>query len=162
MRHEDAVAQGKRIYAVLRGWGISSDGSGSITRPETHGQMLALERAYRRAGYGPETVALFEGHGTGTPVGDEVELQSLGAARRAGGAQGRPAALGSIKANFGHTKAAAGIAGLIKATLALHHQILPPTTGVQHPRPELKGMEQSSGYFQMPSSGRRSFRCARG
>jgi enediyne polyketide synthase len=138
MRHEDAVAQGKCIYAVLRGWGISSDGSGSITRPEMHGQMLAMERAYRHAGYGPETVALFEGHGTGTPVGDEVELQSLDAARRAGGAQGRPAALGSIKANFGHTKAAAGIAGLIKATLALHYQILPPTTGVQHPRPELE------------------------
>src|SRR5205807_840158 len=59
MRHEDAIAQGKRIYAVIRGWGISSDGSGSITRPEMRGQMLALERAYRRAGYGPDTVALF-------------------------------------------------------------------------------------------------------
>jgi enediyne polyketide synthase len=137
MRHEDAVAQQRRIYAVIRGWGISSDGSGGITRPEKRGQVLALERAYHRAGYGPETVPLFEGHGTGTPVGDEVELQSLQAVRRAGGAL--PAALGSIKANFGHTKAAAGIAGLMKATLAVHHQILPPNTGVQHPRPELEG-----------------------
>src|SRR5205807_704302 len=84
-------------------------------------------------------VALFEGHGTGTPVGDEVELQSLDAVRRACGAHCRPAALGSIKANFGHTKAASGVAGLMKAALALHHQILPPTTGVQHPRPELEG-----------------------
>ena len=77
MRHEDAVAQHRRIYAVIRGWGISSDGSGGITRPEVEGQLLALRRAYRRAGFSISTVAYFEGHGTGTSVGDATELRAL-------------------------------------------------------------------------------------
>lgn len=139
MRESDARTRGHNLLAVIRGWGISSDGSGSITRPEVRGQVLALERAYRRAGYGTETVELFEGHGTGTPVGDEVELQALTAVRRSAGARISPAAIGSIKANIGHTKAAAGVAGLIKAALAVHHQTLPPATGVFEPRPELRG-----------------------
>lgn len=138
MRAEDAQAQGLRSYATVRGWGISSDGGGSITRPEIRGQMLALERAYHRAGYGAETVALFEGHGTGTPVGDEVELQALSAVRASSAAKNHAAAIGSIKANIGHTKAAAGVAGLIKAALAVHHQVLPPITGMRNPRPELE------------------------
>lgn len=138
MRETEARSRGLRSYATIRGWGISSDGAGSITRPEVRGQMLALERAYRRAGYGPETVTLFEGHGTGTPVGDAVELEALWEARRIGSDKRRSAAIGSIKANIGHTKAAAGVAGLIKATLALYHQIVPPATGVFEPRPELR------------------------
>jgi enediyne polyketide synthase len=150
MREDDAQAQGLPAYAIIRGWGISSDGGGGITRPEIHGQMLALERAYQRAGYGANTVVLFEGHGTGTPVGDEVELQALVAAR--GTLPSRTAAtqaaaigsvfgsvIGSVKANIGHTKAAAGVAGLIKAALAIHHQVLPPITGLREPRPELDG-----------------------
>jgi enediyne polyketide synthase len=139
MRSEDAIARGLRTYATIRGWGISSDGSGGIMRPEVRGQSLALERAYQRAGYGVETVALFEGHGTGTPVGDEVELAALSDMRRGVAGEAPAAAIGSIKANIGHTKAAAGIAGLLKAVLAVHHQILPPTTGVLHPRPEVNG-----------------------
>lgn len=139
LRHRDAVLHGLRAYALIRGWGISSDGGGGITRPEPEGQRRALERAYRRAGYGPETVDLFEGHGTGTPVGDEVELRTLCSVRRAAG--GSPAALGSIKANIGHTKAAAGVAGLIKGTLALHHQIVPPATGVVTPHRELRAAD---------------------
>ena len=131
MRHDDALADARTVHALIRGWGVSSDGGGGITRPEEGGQRLAIERAYRRAGYGIDSVALFEGHGTGTAVGDEVELRALGAARRANGAQ-RPAALGSIKANIGHTKAAAGAAGLIKAVCALRAQILPPATGMRH------------------------------
>jgi enediyne polyketide synthase len=136
MREQDALARGLRVYALIQGWGLSSDGGGSITRPEMHGQRLAVERAYRRAGYGAETVAFFEGHGTGTPVGDEVEIKTLTEAIRAAGERTLPAAIGSIKANFGHTKAAAGIAGLIKATLAVYHRVLPPTTGVRRPRRE--------------------------
>lgn len=139
MRHADAVAQGRRIYAVLRGWGVSSDGSGGLTRPEVAGQTLALQRAYRRAGFGIDTVAYFEGHGTGTSVGDATELQTLSQARRAAAPTAPPAVLGSIKANIGHTKAAAGLAGLLKATLAVHHQILPPTTGCEQPHAELTG-----------------------
>lgn len=138
MRYEDALARNKRIYASIRGWGVSSDGSGGITRPEIEGQLLALRRAYRRAGYGIDTVTYFEGHGTGTSVGDAVELRALSLARKESHPDSQAAFIGSVKANIGHTKAAAGIAGLIKAALALHHQFLPPTTGCDDPHPELK------------------------
>ncbi len=138
MRYEDAVARGLPVYATIKGWGISSDGSGGITRPEVEGQLLALERAYRRAGFGIETVAYFEGHGTGTSVGDATELRALSRARRNASPQAGAAAIGSLKANIGHTKAAAGVAGLIKAVLALKARILPPTTGCEDPHPELK------------------------
>ncbi|MCH9031220.1 MAG: SDR family NAD(P)-dependent oxidoreductase [candidate division Zixibacteria bacterium] len=131
--YERALAQGLRIYAIIRGWGISSDGSGGLTRPELSGQKLALDRAYRRAGYGIETVSYFEGHGTGTEIGDQVELSALVSARLENGSSARPAAVGSIKANFGHTKAAAGVAGLLKATQALTHQIIPAATGFETP-----------------------------
>ncbi|HVF90428.1 MAG TPA: SDR family NAD(P)-dependent oxidoreductase [Blastocatellia bacterium] len=137
MRHGDALAQGRRVYGVIQGWGISSDGSGGITRPTVDGQSLALRRAYRRAGFGIETVSYFEGHGTGTSVGDATELRALSKARREAAFNASPAVIGSIKANIGHTKAAAGLAGLIKATLALHRQILPPTSGCKDPHPEL-------------------------
>jgi len=145
MREADALARGCRIYARIRGWGISSDGSGGLTRPEVGGQILAVRRACRRAGFGLDSVPLIEGHGTGTPVGDAVELAMLNQARReaAGGTPEERAALGSIKANIGHTKAAAGMASLIKATLALAHQILPPTTGCEDPHPELAGEEST-------------------
>ena len=139
MRSTDAIALRLRVYAVIRGWGISSDGGGGITRPETRGQTLALERAYKRANYGLHSVALIEGHGTGTPIGDEVELKTLFAMRQAATGKTPPAAIGSIKANIGHTKAAAGVAGLLKATLAVHHRLLPPTTGVRQPRAGLEG-----------------------
>jgi enediyne polyketide synthase len=133
MREDDALARGLRSYARIRGWGISSDGAGGLTRPEVEGQRFALERAYARAGYGIASVALFEGHGTGTAVGDEVELATLGETRAAADPQAQPAVISSVKANIGHTKAAAGVAGLIKATMALHSQVLPPMTGTQRP-----------------------------
>ncbi|HVG28736.1 MAG TPA: type I polyketide synthase [Pyrinomonadaceae bacterium] len=139
MRQEDALAERRRVYATVRGWGVSSDGRGGITRPEVEGQGLALQRAYKRAGFGIETVAYFEGHGTGTSVGDATELKALSQARRRAARDAPPAAIGSIKANIGHTKAAAGVAGLIKATLAVHTGILPPTTGCDEPHAELRG-----------------------
>jgi enediyne polyketide synthase len=137
MRTDDARAQGRRILATIRGWGISSDGDGGITRPEVEGQLLALRRAYRRAGFGADSVGYYEGHGTGTAVGDAVELEALTRLRRETDPAAPPAVVGSIKANIGHTKAAAGMAGLIKATQALRAQLLPPTTGCETPRPEL-------------------------
>jgi enediyne polyketide synthase len=143
MRYEDAVSQGRGVYATINGWGISSDGKGGITRPEIEGQLLALKRAYHRAGLGIETVSYFEGHGTGTNVGDTVELQALSRARNEANAQTLPAAISSIKAIIGHTKAAAGIAGLIKATLALKSGIIPPTTGCEHPHSEITGQSPS-------------------
>ncbi len=85
MREEEAVEQRRRVYAVIRGWGVSSDGSGGLTRPEIDGQMLALSRAYKRAGYGIDSVAYFEGHGTGTSVGDDTELRALTRMRRPSG-----------------------------------------------------------------------------
>jgi enediyne polyketide synthase len=136
MREADARAQGRRVHAVIRGWGVSSDGSGGITRPEIDGQLLAIRRAYRRCGYGIDSVAYIEGHGTGTTVGDATELHVLAAARREAGAR-EAAALGSVKANIGHTKAAAGAAGLIKATLALEEGVLPPHSGLEIPHPIL-------------------------
>ena len=108
MRYEDAVTQQRRIYATIRGWGISSDGAGGITRPEVAGQVLALKRAYRRAGFGIDTVAYFEGHGTGTTVGDATELKAISRARRDANINIKPAVIGSIKANIGHTKAGGG------------------------------------------------------
>lgn len=138
MRHSDAVSQNRHIYALIRGWGLSSDGNGGITRPEVAGQLLALQRAYRKAAIGIDTVEYFEGHGTGTTVGDATELRSLSVARREAGATA-PAAIGSVKANIGHSKAAAGLAGLIKAVCALEAQILPPTTGSSAIHPELAG-----------------------
>jgi enediyne polyketide synthase len=136
MREEDARARGLEIVATIAGWGVSSDGSGGMTRPEVAGQMLALQRAYKRAGYGADTVCLFEGHGTGTPVGDRVEVEAL--RRQVGDAGGRHW-LGSIKANIGHTKGAAGLAGLLKAIEALEHGAIPPATACGEPIDGLGG-----------------------
>ncbi|MFI6094791.1 SDR family NAD(P)-dependent oxidoreductase [Lentzea sp. NPDC051213] len=135
MRASDAARQGLRSYATVLGWGMSSDGAGGLTRPGVPGQVLALHRAYAMSGRSTGEVALVEGHGTGTAVGDRVELEVL---RQVFGGSG-PVALGSVKANIGHTKAAAGAAGFIKAALAAHHQILPPTTGCDEPHELLAG-----------------------
>ncbi|MFC4998326.1 SDR family NAD(P)-dependent oxidoreductase [Dactylosporangium cerinum] len=142
MREPEAVAAGHRIYASVAGWGISSDGKGGITRPEVSGYQLALRRAYGRSGFGIETVGLFEGHGTGTRVGDTTELTALSQARSAADPDAAPAAIGSIKGMIGHTKAAAGVAGLIKAAMAVHHEVLPPSVGCFEPH-ELLGGESS-------------------
>ncbi|MEV0887802.1 type I polyketide synthase [Streptomyces microflavus] len=133
MREEDALAAGHRIYATIAGWGVSSDGQGGITRPEVSGYQLALARAYERAGFGIETVRLFEGHGTGTAVGDATELTALMGARSAADPDAPVAAITSIKGMIGHTKAAAGIAGLIKAAMAVDNQTLPPAIGTVDP-----------------------------
>ncbi|MEV0899201.1 type I polyketide synthase [Actinoplanes sp. NPDC049802] len=133
MREADAHRGGHRIYASVAGWGISSDGKGGITRPETRGYHLALSRAYARAGFGIETVSMFEGHGTGTKVGDSNELTALTEHRLAADPSAPPAAIGSVKAMIGHTKAAAGIAGLIKASMALRNEVIPPTVGCVDP-----------------------------
>lgn len=134
MRAEDAESAGLRSYAHIVGWGTSSDGAGGLTRPESSGQARALRRAYEMSGVEPATIDLVEGHGTGTQVGDAAELTVL---REIRGDTERQAALGSIKANIGHTKAAAGVAGLMKAALAVHHRVIPPTTGCREPHPLL-------------------------
>ncbi|MER7760776.1 type I polyketide synthase [Streptomyces sp. NPDC097619] len=133
MREEDALAGGHRVYASLAGWGIASDGQGGITRPEVSGYQLAMRRAYERAGFGADTVPLFEGHGTGTEVGDATELKAIMGARADANAKAPVAAISSIKGMIGHTKAAAGVAGLIKATLAVDAALLPPAIGCVEP-----------------------------
>ncbi|HYC89850.1 MAG TPA: SDR family NAD(P)-dependent oxidoreductase [Thermoanaerobaculia bacterium] len=132
MRTEDAIAQGRTIHAKLLGWGMSSDGHGGMTRPESRGQRLALQRAYARAGIGIDSVTLFEGHGTGTPVGDPIEIETI--TSLLGDANQHPRFIGSVKANVGHTKAAAGMAGLLKAMMAVREGIVPPITGCTEPR----------------------------
>ena len=135
-RLDDAERDGDRIYAVIQGAGAASDGRDrSMTAPRPEGQMRALDRAYRQAGYSPATVELFEAHGTGTVAGDQAEAQSLSTVLNRAGAMTQSAAIGSVKSMIGHTKAAAGVAGLMKAALALHHRVLPPTLGVTRPSP---------------------------
>lgn len=135
-RRQDAEADGLRIHAVIRGWGVASDGRGGITRPDPAGHRLAIARCYARAGFGIETVALFEGHGTGAAADDDAELAAIAGELREAGAH-RPVAIGSIKALIGHTKAAAGVAGLLKITAAVRDRAIPPSYGVDDPHPEL-------------------------
>ncbi len=144
-RLEDAERDGDEIYAVVKGIGTSSDGrSKSIYSPGVDGQIKALSEAYDQAGVDPSTVELIEAHGTGTRVGDRVEFQSL--SKIFENAPRNKCALGSVKSNIGHTKAAAGSAGIIKAVLSLYHKVLPPTPKVDAPDPELK-IEESPFYL---------------
>ena len=137
-RLADAERDKDRIYAVIRGIGTSSDGRGAaIYEPSAAGQEKALRRAYSQGDVTPETIELIEAHGTGTKVGDAVEVKAL---RQVFGEGERPwCSLGSVKSQIGHTKAAAGSAGLIKATLSLYHKILPPTLKVQKPQEVVVG-----------------------
>jgi enediyne polyketide synthase len=139
LRQEDADERGLRSYATIAGWAFSSDGKGGITRPEAEGHKLAIRRAYEIAGFDIASVAYLEGHGTGTAVGDATELKAFSEARREARDDAPAAAISTVKGNIGHTKAAAGVAGLIKATLAVHHQIIPPATGHIDTHPELAG-----------------------
>ncbi|GII86769.1 hypothetical protein Ssi03_47590 [Sphaerisporangium siamense] len=151
-RLADAERDGDRVYAVLRGIGTSSDGRyKSIYAPRKEGQMVALRRAYEDAGFGPEQVGLVECHGTGTPVGDLTEVGALREVFAAAGAGREAVALGSVKSQIGHTKAAAGAAGMIKTSLALYHKLLPPTINVTEPR---GAMEFGSSPFYVNTSTR--------
>lgn len=134
--HARALHDGDKVYAVVQGWGISSDGKGGITAPKASGQALALSRAYARAGYGIRELDFIEGHGTGTVVGDRVELQGVALAAQAGeGLPPRSVGITSFKSLVGHTKAAAGIGGFIKAALAVNQRVIPPTVGCHVPHP---------------------------
>ncbi|MFD8339642.1 SDR family NAD(P)-dependent oxidoreductase [Streptomyces solisilvae] len=133
-RLADAERDGDRIYAVVKGVGSSSDGrSLGLTAPRPEGQRAALERAYANARISPADVGLIEAHGTGTVVGDRTELTVLGEVFTEAGAAPGACALGSVKSQIGHTKCAAGLAGLVKATMALHTGITPPTLHLTRP-----------------------------
>jgi acyl transferase domain-containing protein len=133
-RLEDAQRDQDRIYAVIRGIGSSSDGRyKSIYAPSPEGQIKALRRAYEDAGFSPATVSLVEGHGTGTKAGDAAEFAALKEFFSENNSRRQHIALGSVKSQIGHTKAAAGTASLIKTALALHHKVLPPTINITKP-----------------------------
>jgi acyl transferase domain-containing protein/NAD(P)H-dependent flavin oxidoreductase YrpB (nitropropane dioxygenase family)/NAD(P)-dependent dehydrogenase (short-subunit alcohol dehydrogenase family) len=133
-RLSDAERDGDRVYAVIKGMGASSDGKSlGLTAPRKEGQTRALERAYDRAGISPAEVGLIEAHGTGTVVGDKTELGTLTDFFGADGAVPHGCSIGSVKSHIGHTKCAAGLAGLIKASLALYHRVLPPTGNLESP-----------------------------
>lgn len=136
-RRSQAERDGDRIYALVKGTGVASDGRAvGVLAPRVEGEELALRRAYDAGDIDPATVGLIEAHGTGTPVGDVTEVEALG---RVFGERGRAphCALGSVKSMIGHTMPAAGMAGFIKAALALYHKTLPPTLHVSEPNPKL-------------------------
>src|SRR6266581_3375935 len=137
-RIADAERDGDHVYAVLRSLQGSSDGKGKgITAPNPAGQKLAVERAWTWAGIAPGVGTLIEGHGTSTRVGDVVEVQSLTEGLHAYDLSVGSIALGSVKSNIGHLKAAAGAAGLLKAVLALDHKVLPPSLNFRRPNPDI-------------------------
>lgn len=133
-RLADARRDGDRVYATIKAVAGSSDGKAlGMTAPRPEGQVLALNRAYARAGFSPATVDLIEAHGTGTPVGDRAEAETITRALKEQQAMPKSVAIGSVKTILGHTKCAAGVTGLIKTALSLHHRVLPAHVGVDDP-----------------------------
>ncbi|MDB5986698.1 MAG: putative modular polyketide synthase [Nevskia sp.] len=133
-RLADAERDGDRIYAVIKAMAGSSDGKAlGMTAPRPEGQKLALKRAYGRAGFSPATLGMAEAHGTGTPVGDRAEAKTITETLAAEGAGPKSVAISSVKTLIGHTKASAGVAGLMKVALSLHHRVLPAHFGVDKP-----------------------------
>ena len=138
-RLSSALADGDPIYAVIRGSAVNNDGDsgGLLMTPSRPGQEAVFREAYRSAGVSPGEVQYVEVHGTGTPVGDPVEVQALGTVVGEGRTEGSPCVVGSVKTNIGHTEGAAGVAGLIKVALALKHKTIPPSLHLQEPNPDI-------------------------
>ena len=137
-RLEDAIEAGDRVHAVLRGSGCNNDGRGEgPMTPKAEGQIAALKAAYQDAEVSPSTIAYFEAHGTGTSIGDPVEIRALGSILLEAEVD-EPAFVGSVKGNIGHAMSAAGIAGLIKAIKVLEHRTAPPQPDFERPHPKLE------------------------
>lgn len=133
-----AEADGDRIYAVIRGSAVNQDGrSNGLTAPNPQAQAQVLRQAYDRAGISPAEISYIEAHGTGTKLGDPMEWKTLGQVLSENRSPESTCAIGSVKTNIGHLEAAAGIAGLIKVALALHHRQLPPSLHFHNPNPYL-------------------------
>lgn len=135
---ELAEAEGDTIYAVINGIGISNDGGGkgSFMAPSAVGQATAIQMAMQDANIAPETINYIEAHGTATPLGDPIEIEGL---KLAFGemSQNQFCRIGSLKSNLGHLTHAAGVAGLIKVALSLHHKVIPPTINFEQPNPDI-------------------------
>jgi acyl transferase domain-containing protein len=152
-RLSDALADHQPIYAIIEGSAVNQDGrSNGITAPNRWSQQQVVAAAYERAGVRPEDITFIEGHGTGTTLGDMIEVKALGAVH--GVPRRSPCLLGSVKGNIGHTEGAAGIAGFIKACLALDRRLLPPTLHSDSENPQLrlaeKGLRLAHGPVRLP------------
>ena len=144
-RLDDAHRDGDRVYSVIKGVGAASDGRAlGLTAPRPAGQRRALQRAYASAGLTADRVGLLEAHGTGTTVGDRTELATLTEFFAEAGANPGGVALGSVKSQIGHTKCAAGLAGMIKATLAVYTGVRPPTINLSRPN---RGWDEATSPF---------------
>ncbi|MFU8874623.1 AMP-binding protein [Micromonospora sp. SL4-19] len=150
-RLADAQADGDRIYAVLPGWAVTNDGPdrAGFAVPGPAGQAAAVANALATAEVAPGEVRFIEGHGSGTPLGDAIEVAALHEVYA--GAPAESCALGSVKTNIGHLDAAAGIAGLIKAVLAVRHGVIPPNLHFTRPHPEI---DLAAGPFYVPTKAR--------
>lgn len=147
MRRKDAEARGMKVYACIKGYGLASDGrSSGLLAPRLEGEILAISRGYEMAGFDPTTVGMLEAHATGIPLGDATEIKAYKAVFGEPGKRGAYCAVGSVKSMIGHCVPAAGIGSMIKASLALHHKVLPPTANFEQPHPEL-GIENSAFYI---------------
>jgi acyl transferase domain-containing protein/acyl carrier protein len=136
-RLEDALADGDRVYAVLRGWAVNNDGSAKVgfTAPGVRGQSWVIAEALAAAGFEPPDIDYVEVHGTGTPLGDAAEIAAIQRVFDVDGVE--HCLLGSAKTNLGHLDRAAGVTGLIKTALSLYHEEIPPTLNFQRPNPQL-------------------------
>ncbi|MGW0932766.1 SDR family NAD(P)-dependent oxidoreductase [Streptomyces sp. NPDC002644] len=135
-RLSDALAAGDRVYAVIRGTAVNNDGaSNGLTAPNPQAQVDVVRAAWQDAGVDPQDVSYVEAHGTGTLLGDPIEAEALGAVFAEG--RDRPLLLGSAKTNFGHLEPAAGVVGLLKTALALHHGELPASLHFDEPNPHI-------------------------
>ncbi|MDN3548143.1 beta-ketoacyl synthase N-terminal-like domain-containing protein [Mucilaginibacter aquaedulcis] len=143
-RLEDAIKDKDKIYAIVKGVGVSSDGSGtSVMSPAAKGQLKAIEQAWKIAGLPAKQIGYLEAHGTGTPLGDKTELETL--SQFFGFHPELPnAGIGSVKSNIGHAMPAAGIAGFIKTCLALYHDTLPPTLHCETPLAQMSNTRFSA------------------
>lgn len=138
-RLSDALENGDHVRAVIRGFAVNNDGAAKAgyTAPSVGGQAEVIQLAQEIAGVSPETISYVEAHGTATPLGDPIEIAALTQAFRQGTEQNGFCGIGSVKSNVGHLDVAAGIAGLIKTTLALEHRQIPPTINFETPNPHV-------------------------
>ncbi|MBO2945611.1 acyltransferase domain-containing protein [Paenibacillus sp. F411] len=138
-RLEDALQEGDTVYAVIKGTAINNDGSDkvSFTAPSVNGQAEVILDAQAMAGVLPSTIGMIEAHGTGTPLGDPIEIAALSRVFRMDTEQKGFCAIGSVKSNIGHLGAASGVAGLIKTVLSLHHGVIPPSLHFEQPNPNI-------------------------
>ncbi|WP_287127710.1 type I polyketide synthase, partial [Candidatus Cyanaurora vandensis] len=163
-RLADAERDGDTIYAVIKAVGSSSDGRAlGLTAPRSIGQIRALKRAYRQAGFGPETLGFYEAHGTGTVAGDRAELETVITCLTDVKTPAKNCAMGSIKTMLGHAKGSAGIASLLKVAMAIHHKVQPAHMNVDDPHDPIvdpKGpvylLKEARPWFDHPDHPRRA------